>query len=205
MSEPLCRHPVALVAVLITLGGCATKPASRSLSNPKLNANAIGPASRPLVRLRRTECLGWCPVYDVAIDDRGAVSYLGRDNVMTVGPAGGQLSAQELRSLQAAVSNARRAELPPGKCVCDCTADAPGVELTISGGDMPGRGAGSAPRAVYYDEGCDKVPAAMRQLELDIDRAVQIERWIGTPAVRRACFLDHRDCPSFVGASDSRH
>jgi hypothetical protein len=53
-------------------------------------------ATHPLARLERTGCFGWCPEYALEIDIYGAVTYVGRNNVMTVGQAIGQVSADQL-------------------------------------------------------------------------------------------------------------
>ena len=55
------------------------------------------------------------------------------------------------------------------------------------------------PREVDYAPECTATPPALRVLEQEIDRAVGIERWIGTNDARRACFVEKTDCASFVG------
>jgi len=132
-----------------------------------------------------------CPSYTVEVDIYGGMSYLGGDNVMTHGPASGSLSADALRSLRDAVLRARETRMPPEECACGCVSDPPYVELTTWEKQVP--------RTVSYDEGCERVPPAIRALELEIDRAVGIERWIGTPEARRACFEEKRDCDALVG------
>jgi hypothetical protein len=151
-------------------------------------------ASHPLVRLERTGCYGWCPVYVVEIDIDGDVTYLGRDNVMTIGPAKGQLSPDELRSLREAITLSGQAQMPPEECACGCVADAPDVELTTWVKEVP--------RTVRYDKGCERAPPAIHQLELAVDGVVGIEHWIGTGAARHACFVEQRDCGALVGVPE---
>ena len=139
-------------------------------------------------------CLGWCPVYVVEIDIDGVVTYQGRDYVMTQGPATGELTDNKLRSLREAVVRSRQVQMPREQCACGCVTDAPYVELTTWDKGVP--------RAVHYDEGCEQVPPAIQALEREIDRVVDIARWIGTREARKACFVQRRDCESLVGVPE---
>lgn len=148
--------------------------------------------SQPLVRLKRTGCYGWCSEYEVAIDSQGRVTYEGGKHVMTQGTVTEQLSAERLRGLREAVVRSWGVEMPRGECALGCcSSDSPDVVITTWGTGVP--------RTVVYERGCEKTPAALQALELEIDRVVDIERWIGTDAARRACFVDKNDCSSFVG------
>lgn len=151
-------------------------------------------ASHPLARLERTLCLGWCPVYAVEIDIDGQVAYKGRDFVMTQGAATGELSDDRLRSLRAAVLRFRQVQMPQEQCACGCVTDVPYVELTTWDKGVP--------RTVHYDEGCEQVPPAIQALEGEIDRVVDIERWIGTREAQEACFVQQRNCESLVGVPE---
>jgi hypothetical protein len=179
-----------VVAVCVIFAGCAGRD-----QLPGCDFNRPGMVARmadhTLVRMRRTPCYGWCPDYAVEIDVNGGVLYVGGDNVMTHGPANAQLSPEVLESLRAAVVRARRAKMPHAECACGCVADAPSVELTTWENEVP--------QIAYYDQGCEQLPLAIKALESEIDRAVAVERWIGTPEARRACFKEKRDCNSLVG------
>jgi hypothetical protein len=152
-------------------------------------------ASHPLVRLERTMCLGWCPAYAVEIDIDGVVTYEGRDYVMTQGLATGELTDDRLRSLRATVLRSRQTQMPHEQCACGCVTDVPYVKLTTW--------AQGVPREVHYDEGCEQTPPAIQALEHEIDRVVDIERWIGTGQAREACFVQHRDCETLVGVPEA--
>ncbi len=147
--------------------------------------------SQPLVRLKRTGCYGWCPEYEVDIDSHGKVTYEGRKHVMTQGTVTEQLSDERLRELREAVVRSWGVEMPSEECACGCSSDSPEVEITTW--------RTGASETLAYDQGCEKAPAALHALELEIDRVVDIERWIGTTAARRACFVDSSDCSTFVG------
>jgi hypothetical protein len=151
-------------------------------------------ADHTLVRLRRTGCYGWCPEYVVEVGSGGEVTYVGGNNVMTIGPATDELSLDSLRKLDQTVNRAKQAQMPRAECACDCTADAPSVELTTWERQVP--------RTVVYDRGCEQVPPPIRALELEVDRVVGIQRWIGTEDERRACFEEKRDCKSLVGVPE---
>lgn len=179
-----------LLALWLICAGCAARD-----QLPACDFNWPGMVARmadhALVRMRRTSCYGWCPDYVVEIDITGGVLYVGGDNVMTHGPATGELSSEALESLSAAVVLARRAEMPRAECACGCVTDVSFVELTTWEKGVP--------RIAYYDRGCEQLPLPIKALESEIDRAVTIERWIGTPESRRACFKEKRDCSSLVG------
>jgi hypothetical protein len=151
-------------------------------------------ASHPLARLVRTICYGRCPEYAVEIDIDGEVTYRGGNYVMTAGLATSRLSVDDLRSLRQAVVRARQAELPRDQCACGCVTDSPYVELTTWDKGLE--------RTYSYDQGCERAPSAMRALELEVDRVVGIERWIGTEAAREACFVEERDCRSLKGVPE---
>jgi hypothetical protein len=185
----------ALLVVGLALTGCAGARDAGIVCDFNRPGIAARLASHTLARLQRTGCLGWCPEYVVAIDVDGEVTYLGRHNVMTQGPATDRLSADQLRSLREAVLRSRQVEMPQEQCTCGCVSDAPDVELTTWEKEVP--------RTVRYDEGCEQAPPAIRMLEIEIDRVVGIERWIGTHAARKACFVEHRDCESLVGVPEA--
>jgi hypothetical protein len=133
-------------------------------------------------------------VYAVEIDIDGVVTYQGRDYVMTQGSATGELTDDRLRSLRGAVLRSRQAQMPQEQCACGCVTDVPYVELTTWDKGVP--------RTVHYDEGCELVPPEIQALEREIDRVVDIERWIGTREARDACFVQQRDCDSLVGVPE---
>jgi|SRR5882672_3222474 len=150
-------------------------------------------AKPPLVRLARAgACPRWCPTYSVDVDVDGGVTYTGGSNVMTVGPAAGHLTPDELRQLRAVMGKASQAKMPTQQCACGCVTNTPVVYLTTWDKIIP--------RTVMYDEGCEQAPHAIRVLEDAVDDLVGIERWIGTLQQRRLCFEEQRDCSALVGA-----
>jgi hypothetical protein len=155
---------------------------------------AAGPptVTPTLIRLARAgtgACPGFCPMYSVEVDIDGGVTYAGVLNVKTIGPATGSLSPEALQQLRTLMAKARQAKFSTDRCACGCVKDAPTVNLTTW--DK------SVPKTVSYDEGCERVPRAVRVLEDGVVELVGIERWIGTIQQRRLCFEEHRDCSGF--------
>jgi hypothetical protein len=109
---------------------------------------AAGTATLPLIRLARTgKCLGSCPTYSVDVDVDGRVRYWGGANVMTVGPATGQLTPEALLQLRSAIGRASHVKMPRERCACGCVADAFDVNLTTWDKGTP--------TTVTYDDGCE--------------------------------------------------
>jgi len=190
----VAKRAGALLVIGLGLMGCAGARDGGIACNFNRPGIAARLASHTLARLERTGCFGWCPEYVVEIDIDGDVTYFGRDNVMTQGPASERLSSGRLRSLRDAVLRSRQVEMPEEQCACGCVTDVPYVELTTWDKEVP--------RISYYDAGCEQAPPAIRVLENEIDRVVGIERWIGTRAAREVCFVEHRDCESLVGVPE---
>lgn len=53
------------------------------------------------IRLQRTACFGWCPVYSVTIDARGIVTYEGERSVRVVGRRTARIDASIVAGLLA--------------------------------------------------------------------------------------------------------
>ncbi len=72
-----------------------------TLLSCKTTQKAQQSASETLLSYSKGACLGNCPVYDVAIDQNGILSYNGLRNVPVLGKQTKKLSPQELTSLLA--------------------------------------------------------------------------------------------------------
>ena len=170
--------------VSVACSGAQDKAIDRAAGPPTVTPTLIR-----LARAGTGACPGFCPTYSVEVDVDGGVSYAGVINVKTIGPATGRLSPEALQQLRALMAKARQAKLPSDRCACGCVKDAPAVNLTTW--DK------SVPKTVSYDEGCERVPRAVRVLEDGVVELVGIEQWIGTIQQRRLCFEEHRDCSGF--------
>jgi hypothetical protein len=173
---------------MLALAACSGAQGGKALDR----GPGLVPPKPPLIRLERGTtgaCPARCPQYSVGIDVDGGVTYEGVVNVKTIGPATGQLSQEAMQQLRTLMAKARQAGFPPDRCACGCMEDVASVKLTTW--------EKKAPRTVAYHDGCDRVPHAVRVLEVAVDDLVGIEHWIGTIQQRRLCFQEQRDCTGF--------
>jgi hypothetical protein len=146
----------------------------------------------PLIRLVRSgaqTCRAACPTYSVDVDVNGGVTYSGVLKVKTIGRATGSMTEEDMQQLRTLLGKARQARFKTEGCACGCEKDASTVTLTTWDKGVP--------KTVAYEEGCERVPHAVRVLEDGVDDLVGIERWIGTIQQRRLCFEEQRDCGGF--------
>ncbi len=128
-------------------------------------------APLPLASLSRGPCFGRCPEYQVEVFSDGRVRFEGRRHVATVGEAVGQLDAAQLSALEARFEAARFTDFA-GRYERADTTDLPVVVLAYQG------------RAVRHALGDSSAPAALTQLEDDVDTLLGTARWV-TGAVER--------------------
>jgi len=184
MYRPLVAPAIALLG----LGAaCAAERSSSHLEclpAPGLVARLnqmedVGPieSGLPFLRLRRSGCLGSCPVYSVEVYTDGTVRYEGDAHVLTVGSASARLTRDRMQELQRAVARAGFLSLQRDCCNCFDFTDGPTVSLMLVDGGQT--------RKIDDYHGCDATPKTVRDLEDQIDRIVGVERWIGTEEQRR--------------------
>lgn len=130
-----------------------------------------------LLRFERTGCFGTCPIYGIEVTGNGELRYKGRRFVKTVGSSHRRLSDAQIAALRDAFARARFAKLSEHCCNCYDMTDMPGTVITFVDHGT------SKTVKVYH--GCLAVPSAVKTLESDIDRIVEIEELIGTPEERR--------------------
>jgi len=63
------------------------------------------------IKLRRTECFGMCPVFDVTVDPDGTVHYLGEANVAVKGERTRRVTRAQMQELAQLVERQRFFEL----------------------------------------------------------------------------------------------
>lgn len=183
------RLLVALAVVL--LGGLGVGAFSMLSRLDIVSALLSGDAGAPgtlLLRMERSACFGWCPDYVVEIDTDGSVRYRGYDYVLMRGDAEGRITPGAVADLHKALEQADFAGLPSDCCHCVDMTDAPSVVLTV--------GDGLFSKTINDYHGCLATPKSMRDLENEIDRIVDIEKWIGTEEQIQACLFSGRPCPS---------
>lgn len=81
---------IALPVFMGLLAGCAS--------------HATKVAERPTISLKRTECLGDCPVYEVSIRPTGDVEFLGKDYVRERGRRTSKITQEQYSEIAGAVS-----------------------------------------------------------------------------------------------------
>jgi hypothetical protein len=137
--------------------------------------------------LERTTCYGWCPSYTITIDGRGTVRYHGRDYVQNVGDLEGHIGEQAARRLLDLFEAAHFSELADEyvQSVTDC----PSTYLTLSRAGRTKRvknyWASDSIRHGFPIPDVD-IHRRLDRLAEELDRAVDIEQWIGSAFVRDA-------------------
>jgi hypothetical protein len=147
-------------------GPCATAPMPADL----------------LIRLERTECYGTCPAYAVTLDASGAVEFDGRQFVDTKGHASDHISPAAVQALYDRIERACFARMKD-----DYTwpvTDNPSADVTVIGGGKKKMvhhypaGSGPLRKADASKTPC-WAPAALSEIEDEIDRVAGTARWIG--------------------------
>jgi hypothetical protein len=128
------------------------------------------------VRLERTGCLGTCPSYVVTIHRDGLVEYEGRSWVKAHGRRSARISPKAVQDLFDKVQAAHFFELAPSYRAG--ITDQATYILTVREG-------GSAHVVEDYAGRLIGMPSVVTDLEMAVDQAAGVERWIGSPEERR--------------------
>lgn len=136
------------------------------------------------ITMIRTGCFAAanaCPTYEVAIDARGHVKYLGKDVVELVGPAEGKTTENQLRRLVGELQRVRFFEkndsYDAGDPECLRSAsDQPSATLTIR---MDGREKSVRHYLGCFGEDSKRAPRDLIELQLLIDEVASTRVWIG--------------------------
>ncbi len=159
-------------------GGRVAQRDGRATTPP---ANPVVASDAVLISLERTSCFGWCPRYRVTITEHGRVEYAGAFAVKVVGTASASLPIARVNKLVEDFEAGGFSRLPSN--MKGTTTDVPGIVLRYRGHE------------IIYSEGVvlkGSVEQARRDtvenLAKAVDRAVDIERWIGTEGERDAQF-----------------
>lgn len=130
------------------------------------------------VRLSRGPCFGRCPIYSVAIDARGGVTFSGVRFVAALGEHLGTADPQAMAALRQLLVRADMQALdgnytPADKRCGQYATDMPSVKIDLVEG---GRS-----RHIDHYTGCDGAPSALKTLADAIDAAAGSRRWIDAP------------------------
>jgi hypothetical protein len=146
------------------------------------------------VRLDRSGCYGWCPDYSIVIAGDGTVRYTGRSYVQAVGEREYHIPREALRDLVALCERQKFFEL---KLNCSViVTDVPSTVLRLKLGDrarvIENRWGGSESGFPEEDEHM-AVHQLLDDLAYAVDRAVNVEQWIGSEEERKRLFERSRD------------
>jgi hypothetical protein len=139
------------------------------------------------ITLRRTPCQGPCPAYDITIRGTGEVTYLGEARVAKAGAHGWRISRRRLDRLAEAFERARYPRLEDGYTIREFT-DAPGCLTSIEYED-------GTSKSIDHYHGDPNAPAALTELEDEIDRIAGVERYTEPDFVPRE---DRAGTPTYL-------
>jgi hypothetical protein len=151
---------VAMFAVLVLAGSC----------------NAFAQEREPVITLRRTACLGWCPVYSLEIFDDGFIRYVGTEFVQYRGERRAIIRRDAVENLVALFLRADYFGLKdnyetyraPDGTVWHVT-DLPTAYTSLRIGTRK-----KSVRDYAF------APKRLTELEDEIDKVVNTKRWIGS-------------------------
>ena len=126
------------------------------------------------VRLERIGCYGSCPAYTLAVHGDGRVEYDGKNHVKEKGAREGHIETEKVKTLLSEFVKDDFVTLPEdypeAKCSRYCTDMATAItELTLRG----------VTHRVKHYYGCGGLPKALFDLEVAVDKAVNVEQWTG--------------------------
>ncbi len=162
-------------ALLFTLVACAGT--STPGAPPTTIPEPVPGDSALVVSLERTACFGFCPMYLVEVYRDGTVKYRGDRFVKTVGEATSKVDAATLARIDQAIAQAGWDGFATAYDRQDVT-DHPGAIVIVEKD-------GQRQQVSHY-HGDHSAPKALAELEDEIDRLLNIEQFIGTPAEREA-------------------
>jgi hypothetical protein len=129
----------------------------------------------PVITLRRTACLGTCPVYSVEIFDDGFVRYTGIEFVQYKGEQRAVIPREAVENLVASFLRADYFALQDSYDICR---NSDGTFTIVS--DLP-----TAYTSLRFGQRKKAVrnyvcaPRRLTSLEAEIDKATNTQRWIG--------------------------
>jgi len=121
------------------------------------------------ITLQRTECYGYCPAYTVTIDGDGAIAYEGRSFVNIVGRQTAQIAPAEVAGLLERFDAIGFDDLNDE--YRGMMTDLPTTSITLTRN-------GRTKTLVDYGGTSAGMPAAVRELQAEIDRVAGTARWV---------------------------
>lgn len=96
-----------VLAAALALGACWTGAEPPPVEPMTVLEAAAQPPLKLRVKLERTACFGFCPVYSIVIHGDGRVDWAGQANVLAIGHRRGRVSRAELDALVRLLDRAR--------------------------------------------------------------------------------------------------
>jgi len=130
-----------------------------------------------LIQMKRDGCPDQpCPVYGISIFPDGSAIYDGRANVGVVGRRATRVSARDLNALISTLDAMDFLDSPDKCCLCGEMTSSSLVTVTYRPGTVA--------KTVIHDERCATAPAAVSDLERQIDRVTGAGRLAARPDLR---------------------
>jgi hypothetical protein len=127
------------------------------------------------IQLERTGCYGTCPAYSVTIHGDGRVEYNGKGHVKETGTQEGRIETDKIRALASVFAKMKfwrvAEDYSEAKCNGPVCTDMPTAitELSVKG----------LTHRVKHYYGCGSAPKALFEVESNIDKSANSERWTG--------------------------
>jgi hypothetical protein len=146
----------------------------RDLTSPKRGEPFV-------IRLARTACYGYCPVYQIEIRADGRVDYVGEANVKVKGKATHDIPAADVAALVRKLDGIGFFGLTwDEQCPGGLATDNASAEVTLV---LRGR-----KRVLDDYQGNRCVPPELRELETEIDRVASARLWTACPTKDGHCY-----------------
>lgn len=167
--------PISLVA----LSGCVGSDGTRTI--PGLSPSAKAQRTDDLmITLNRTECYGTCPVYELAIEADGSVTFNGKKHTKTLGKANGKIDSGQLDRLLEEFNSVGYLDLDEVYDEKTCPSYATDMSTVRTSIRQNGK-----TKFISHYLGCSKkdgdnkpYPPGLTELERSIDVAARSEQWI---------------------------
>ncbi len=169
------HHAFVLVTVCVFLNGLGD---AQQLSNAAVPAPRVPDNPEGLrIKLVRTSCFGYCPVYSLAIGGDGTVSYEGEAFVKVRGGRKGRIATADVRKLTKYFAKAGYFSLQNSYGIPGY--DEPSSMISI-------RWPGFEKTVWHHQDGSVKVPSQLLLLQDLIDVTANSFQWVGSETDRMA-------------------
>lgn len=160
-----------LASIIAFQMGCADS--IRRLSREVVRSNDL------VLTMKRSECYGTCPVYEVSIDDAGNVTFNGIKHTKTIGNATGKISSGDIDRLVSALNAASFYKLSQNYDQNTCPEFATDMSTVVISLKLNG-----LIKTVNHNLGCSTkgdhkpYPPGLAELEKKIDETARTSQWI---------------------------